>query len=354
MTSGDILIYGAYGYTGELIARLAKERGVAVTLAGRRREALAPLAEELGFPTLAVGLDDSTALRDALKPFKVVLHCAGPFSRTFRAMAEACIAEETHYLDITGEIEVFEGLRHLGSRAEEAGVMLMPGVGFDVVPSDCLAKHLAESLPDATHLELAFKSGGGMSRGTATTVVENIERGGAVREEGIIKPVPTAWKTRWIDYGRGPRKSITIPWGDVSTAFTTTGIPNICVYTAVPPMAVPMLKLSRYMKPILASGPVKRFMLKRARSGPAGPSAEERAKVRTNLWGEVRNAEGETRVARLETPEGYTLTALTGLEVAERVAGGAAEPGYRTPAGLFGADFILEFETTKRTDAAAP
>src|SRR5581483_8285688 len=150
---------------------------------------------------------------------KLVLHCAGPFSRTSAPMVDACLRRGVHYLDITGEVDVFEACAARSDEARARNVMIMPGVGFDVVPTDCLAAHLKRSLPTATTLTLGFQSLAKLSRGTATTMVEHVADGGLVRKDGVLTNVPAAHKTRTIDFGRGPAKAICIPWGDVSTAW---------------------------------------------------------------------------------------------------------------------------------------
>ena len=229
-----MLIYGSNGYTGQLVVEEALAAGVRPILAGRSAAAIEAQAAKYGLDSEVFSLDDLGAMDAALSPATVVIHCAGPFSHTAQAMAEACIRTGTHYLDITGEIEVFEAMAALGDEAKRANVMLMPGAGFDVVPSDCLAAHLKARLPSATELTLAFKAIGKPSRGTATTMIENLHKGGFVRRDGVITKVPSAWKKMNIDYGEGPELSMTIPWGDVSTAFYSTGIPNIEVYMATP------------------------------------------------------------------------------------------------------------------------
>jgi short subunit dehydrogenase-like uncharacterized protein len=344
------LIYGANGYTGELTARAASARGMKPVLAGRSRAALDPLARELGLPLRVFGLDDAKALDEGLAGMGVALHCAGPFSRTAKPMAEACLRSRVHYLDITGEIEVFESLFARGAEAKAAGVMLMPGAGFDVVPSDCLAAHLKRRLPGATHLALAFASSGGFSRGTTTTMVENIGRGGLIRRGGKLVRVPSAWRTRQVDFGRGPLTCVTIPWGDVSTAFHSTGIPNIEVSMAAPWRMRAGMRVQRLLGPLLASGPVKAYLLGRVRSGPPGPSAERRANSRAVLWGEVRDEAGGRAAARLKTPDGYTLTALTSLAIVERVLSGDAPAGFQTPSLAYGPDFVLGIEGVSRED----
>jgi short subunit dehydrogenase-like uncharacterized protein len=348
--SSSFLLYGANGYTGGLVARLAVERGLRPVLAGRDRAKIEPLAAELGLEYKSFALDDGAAIAAALAGFSVVLHCAGPFSRTSKPMADACLKTGTHYLDITGEIAVFESLAARSAEAQAARVMLLPGVGFDVVPSDCLAAHLKKRLPSATKLTLAIQGLGRISHGTATTMVENINRGGLVRRAGRLTPVPAAWRTREVDFGRGPVTATTIPWGDVATAFYSTGIPNVEVYAAIPSSMRSMMKASRFLSPLLASAPVQRFLKKRIKAQPPGPSERERARGASFVWGEVSDDEGQKRVSRLRGPEGYALTAQTALKAVERVIGGAAEPGFQTPSLAYGADFILEIEGVTRED----
>ena len=343
------LLYGANGYTGELIARRAVAEGERPVLAGRSAVSVGNLAAELGLDHRVFALDDAGAVDRGLAGMTAVLHCAGPFSRTAAPMAEACLRARLHYLDITGEIEVFEGMAARHEAARRAGVTLLPGVGFDVVPSDGLAAHLQRRLPSATHLALGFQGSGRLSRGTATTMVENLHRGGAVRRDGRIVPVPAAWKTRVIDFGAGPTAAITIPWGDVATAYHTTGIPNTEVYMAAPRTMRLVLKLARPLAPLLATGLVQARLKRRIQAGPPGPSPAHRARARSRLWGEARDA-SQVVVSRLETLEGYELTSRTALLAVQRVAAGGVATGFQTPGRAFGPDFILAVEPTSRRD----
>src|SRR5687767_1916180 len=155
-------------------------------LAGRNADAVRTQAEALDLQWRAAALDDPAELDAALAGATVVLHCAGPFAHTWRTMSDACLRARAHYLDITGEVAVFEGLAARDVEARSAGIMLLPGTGFDVVPSDCLAAHLARRLPGAVSLSLAFRAIGGASRGTLSTMVEGLGGTGAIRKNGKI------------------------------------------------------------------------------------------------------------------------------------------------------------------------
>jgi short subunit dehydrogenase-like uncharacterized protein len=205
-------------------------------------------------------------------------------------------------------------------------------------------------LPSATKLTLGIQGLGRISHGTATTMVENINRGGLVRRDGRLTPVPAAWKTRLIDFGRGPVSATTIPWGDVSTAYHSTGIPNIEVYAAMPATLRRMMKASRAFSSLLKTSTAQNFLKRRIKAQPAGPSDEERAKGKSFVWGEVLDGSGQRKASRLQGPEGYTLTALTALAIAERVLAGDAPAGFQTPSGAYGADFILNIEGVRRED----
>lgn len=345
----NFIIYGANGYTGELITRVAVERGLKPIIAGRNEAAIKALAEKHGLEFRVFSLDDDAKLDAALNEVATVIHCAGPFSLTSRQMGEACLRTKTHYTDITGEIAVFEACSLADQKAKDAGIMVMPGVGFDVVPSDCLAKHLKDRLPSATHLTLGWYGMGRMSHGTQATMTMNVGKGGAIRRDGKIMSVPAAWRTREIDFGNGVVKTgVTIPWGDVSTAYHSTGILNIEVYTVAPASAIKAMKMSRYLGWLMATGPVQKYLQSKIK--PGGPSDEERAKGKTLLWGEATDDVGNRVESRMQCPEGYTTTAHAALNITEKILAGNFKPGFQTPAKAYGADLILELDGTARQD----
>ncbi len=334
------MIYGANGYTGELAAREAVQRGMTPVLAGRNRQAVEALAGELGLESRVFGLDEAESVKRGLRGMFLVLHCAGPFSKTSEPMLEACLAERVHYLDITGEINVFEACHARHAQAREAGVMVLPGTGFDVVPTDCLAAMLARKLPDATSLVLAFEAGGGPSPGTAKTSVEGLIAGGRVRRDGELREVPLAWKTRTIPFADGPRHAMTIPWGDVFTANLSTGIPDIEVYLAVPPAVSARLKRMRRFRKLIGWGPVRRLLMRRVQRRTRGPDSQRREQSESKIWGEVRNASGRTVQGELRTPNGYDLTVDSSLTIVSQLLENAPTPGFQTPSLLLGPDFV--------------
>jgi len=346
----SLLIYGVTGYTGRLIVDRARAAGLRPILAGRDAAAVRAMAEPHGLTWRVAALHDTTALAALFDGVRVLLHCAGPFSHTFTPMVEACVRHRVHYLDITGELQVFEAIAARDADAMRAGIMLLPGAGFDVVPSDCLAAHLHARLPEATALALGFRALGGVSRGTALTMVENLGRPGWIREHGALRPVPAAFHSRTIDFGDGPKLGVTIPWGDVSTAFHSTGISNVRVYMSVHPKQLAMLRRSRYLGWLLRSGFVQRRLASKVRAAPAGPSERARTEGASLLWGEATAPDGRVVTSRLRGPEGYTLTADTAIRIAQRVLAGDAPAGFQTPSRAYGADFILETPGVSRTD----
>ncbi len=348
-----LLIYGSTGYTGRLIVAEALAHGLRPILAGRNSQMVRAQAEPLGLEWRVARLDTPAELGAALAGTSAVLHCAGPFVHTWGAMADACLRARAHYLDITGEIAVFEGLARRDAEARAAGIMLLPGVGFDVVPSDCLASHLARRLPNAVHLSLAFRALGGASRGTLTTMVENLGSPGAVRRDGKIVAVPQAWRTRRIDFGDGKlRDATTIPWGDVATAYYSTGIPNIEVYISMRPALRRAAIASRWLGPVLRSGIVRRTLTAWLRRGASGPSEVERNRGASLLWGEAVAANGDRVETRLRGASGYVMTAQTAVHLAMKALSGNAPSGFQTPSRAYGPDVILEISGVTRTDAS--
>ena len=327
------MVYGANGYTGRLIAELAKERGETPVLAGRSAEKVRPLAEALLLPWRAFDL-----AHPDLRDIALVLHCAGPFSATSRPMVDACLAAGAHYLDITGEVEVFEAVFVRDAEARERGIVLLPGVGFDVVPSDCLAALLARALPSATRLELAFAPLGRASPGTLKTSIEALPRGGLVRRGGKLVRVPAAHEVRDIRFADKRRTAMSLPWGDVATAWRSTRIPDITVFMSAKPAVIRSARWTRFIAPLLALRPVQEFLKLRIERTIHGPDAGERARGGAELWGRVSDGSQAAEMT-MSVPEGYTLTAHAAVECAKRVLAGAAKPGAWTPSLAFGADF---------------
>ncbi len=343
------LLYGANGYTGKLIAKLASTYNLQPILAGRTEAYIKPLADTLQLPYLIIDLDDTEQLQKALSEVKLVLHAAGPYVYTAKQMIDACLQTGTHYIDINGDISVFEMLKKYDAVAKEENIMLMPGVGFDVVPTDCIALQLKNKMPDATHLKLAFASvGGGLSHGTATTMAGKIGEGGAVRENGIIVRKPLGQKGMWLNFGEKKMFVMTIPWGDVSTAYTTTGIPNIEAYTGMAPKVYKILKFQWAFNWLLRTNFVRNIIKKKIKARPAGPSDEKRKNSSSFVWGEVTNSSGEKQTACISCFDGYTLTAHSSLLISQKILEGNFKVGYQTPAGCYGENLIMEVPNTKK------
>jgi short subunit dehydrogenase-like uncharacterized protein len=329
------MIYGANGFTGRLVAKEAIGCGMRPILAGRRAAPIEALAAEHGLVGRAFDLADTEAACAALAGVSVVANCAGPFSATSRSLIDACIATGTHYLDITGEIDVFVAARSRDAEARRAGIAVCPGVGFDVVPTDCLAAVLKEALPDATHLALGFDVAAAPSAGTAQTMVAGLAVGGRVRADGEIIAVPFAHRSRTIDFGKGATSAVTIPWGDVATAYFSTGIPNIETYAAAPRSTIVVTSMLNFIRPILASGPVQRLLRRWARTAK-GPSESELGGETAYVWGEATNAAGTMRTARTTTPNGYRFTASATVMAIAHVLARSPAGGYYTPSQLMG------------------
>ena len=332
------LIYGAYGYIGALIAREAAKRGLTPILAGRNLSKLQPLAKELNLDMRTFSLDSNAA--EYLSDISIVLHCAGPFKETSEPMIEACLKAGSHYLDITGEIGVFEQAHAISARAKDAGLIICPGVGFDVIPTDCTALKLKEVMPDAIELFLGFDSDSGVSRGTYKTMIQGLESGSTVRKNGKLMSVPLGSQLRAINYGRGHRFSMGIPWGDVSTAYYTTGIENISAWIPTPRTAAAGARLLSGLRPVLSSSPVQKILSNWVDRRASGPDKELRANSPAYIWGEARNAGGLVKVARIQTANVYDLTAYGALEVIRRLLENQFTGGSYTPAMLFGSSLV--------------
>lgn len=347
-----LLVYGATGYVGEEVVRTAVSSGLTTIAAGRNSAKLQRLEEELGVETRVFDLTESAALDRGLADAAVVLNCAGPFKFTAAALVDACLRRGIHYLDITGEIPVFEMIHGRDAEAGRRGVMLLPGVGFDVVPTDCLALYLKQKLPSADRLTMAFQSVGpaGLPPGTQRTAIELLPYGTRVRRDGMLVKAANPAKAISVDFGGGPVIADLITWGDVFTAFHSTGIPNIEDYVATTPAFRRQLAFSRAIGPIARFAPMRRLL---GMSVKPGASRELRALTKTMVWGEATDARGDRVAARIEGPEaGLDWTKMTSLAAARKALDGVTPAGYQTPASAFGAGFVLEGEGVTLVDVA--
>lgn len=340
--SSPVLVYGAYGFTGELVARQAVERGLETIVAGRDPERLARVARALGCESRTFPLTDAEALRRGLRGAAGVVHCAGPFVETAEPMAEACIDERVHYLDVTGEIPAIAALHALGPAARDAGVMLLPAAGFDVVPSDCLAAHLARRLPSPRALTVTIGGLDEISRGTARTLLEQVR---AAKRSGAPRP-----RTRTFDLGTGPVEGIEAPWVDPFTAPRSTGIAEVRAYAVGNVAMRATHRVLRRIAPLLERAWVRDALSTFLARGVPGPEADRRARQRTVVWCEVTDASGARAAAVQQLPDAYTFTALATAEIAARVVKRDAPPGWQTPSSAYGPDLVLAIPGVSRQD----
>jgi len=348
--SDPLVIYGATGYSGRLVTTAAIELGLRPILCGRNEAKLAAMAQPLGLAYRVAGLEEARQLDAALRDVDVVLNAAGPFSHTSPPIVEACLRLGSHYLDLTGEIPVIEALVRHDAAARSARVMIMPAVGFDVVPSDCLAGHVAKRLPGAVSLVFGLTGLVSATPGSAKTLVEHAGYGVKVRRGGVITSVVPGAASRSFDFGAGPQRSMHISWGDVASAYYTTGIPDIDVYYEATPALQAMLLASRYAGWILRT-PASQALLKACMELlPEGPTDEQRAASQMVIVAEARDRRGCCVSSRLRTPEAYTFTGRTAAAVARNVLRGDLEIGFQTPGRVYGADFVLTFAEVSRED----
>lgn len=329
---------------------MAVETGLRPVLAGRDAAKIEKLAAELSLECRVFDLQDPSKVESALKDVTILLHCAGPYLYTSKPMVDACLQTGTHYLDLTGEIPVYEAVARRDAEAKARGVMLLSGTGFDVVPTDCLALHLKQRLPTATHLALAFQSEGpaGLPPGTQKTAIEMMNFGDRVRSAGALVAPAQTIKTRMVDFGKGPVLAARLTWGDVFTAYYSTGIPNIEDYIVMPEATRKQMTLLGQLRPLLKWAPLRNLL---KRGVQPGPTAEQCAQTFVHIWGEVEDQQGRKAVSRLHGPEaGVIWTVRAALAAVLKVLSGSVPAGYQTPATAYGADFVLECEGVTRED----
>ena len=322
--AGSWMLYGAAGYTGTLIAEHACQRGHQPLLAGRSGPAVSALAERLGLPYRELSLGDTGALSAALAGVDLVLNTAGPFLHTAAPLAEACLRAGVHYLDIGNELQAFRTLYDLDQRAQQAGVTIMPGVGFGVVATNCLARHVSEALGGADHLEVASRAAVARAGpGVAASRSENLPFGGWIRRAGRLEASPLGSGVITITFPDGPCSIMPLPTGDLEAAFQATGAQEVTAYAAVPGAPSPLTSETK------ATGP------------PA---------FRSFGWARATGRDGATAEAWLQTGESYAFTAAAAIRAVEETLTRSPR-GALSPAAAFGGGFAFTVSGTTRIDA---
>lgn len=323
--TGRVLVYGATGYTGTLIAEHAADRGLDLAVGGRDPGRVRALAQRLDVPAVTLELDEPTRIAGALEQFDVVLNVAGPFRNTASPLMDAAIAARTHYLDTTAEFATFSLAASRDDAALRAGVMVMSGTGWDVVPTDSLAVYTASKVASPERLAIAIRITGGFSRGSLASAA-GIEHGDAlVRKAGRLVSA-AGIPPRVFDVGAGDEEYLPASMGDLVTAHHSTGLGDIEVYLRTD-SGFPDLD-----------------------DNAAGPTSEERDEGRYHAVAEVVGRDGDTARARIDTPRGYAFTQLSSVEIARRAAAGETRPGFQSPASVYGHDLATTIGDTTITD----
>jgi len=350
--SARLAIYGASGYTGRLLAAVARARGLDAVLVGRSRERLSGVAGRFGFPLRVADTADAAALRAAFSDCAVVVNSASPFPLTAKPVLQACLAAGAHYLDVAGEGPVFGELHRYDEAAKQAGVLVLPGAGFVVAAGDALAAHVVERLPHARRLRLGFSRSDPISRGSFASMLDLTDGYATIRRNGRLLALPAGSLTHAFDFGSGPSEAMLAPWPDPFTAYLTTGIPEIEAYLEADPASRWAYRAVSAFAPALRFPAARRAAELLAQYAPDGPTEAEREATPKVVVAEVEDVYRQRAVARLFTPNVYTFTAHCVTALAERALKGDLKPGFWTPAGLYGPDFVLSLPGVRRDDAA--
>lgn len=355
LTNGQFnwMLYGATGFTGQLILEEALNQGERPIIAGRDPAKVNELAQRFGLPAQVFGLLGSVELvQRNIQGLDAVVNAAGPFAYTYPNMAAACMQEWVDYLDITGEMVVFEKNFDNYMAARSENVRLICGMGFDVVPTDCLAKYVLDELPEASQLEIAILTNGKASAGTMRTMLEHAKRGSWARKEGRLLPERLARVSKTVAFARGEMAVASVPLGDLSTAYRHYQTPNIRAFMALPQKRIEQLnKYATLFQKAMKVKPLRKLVQSLLYDREKmGPDEHLRREGFTECWASATTPEGKRVSARLTSIEAYRMTATCAVKGIQHLRSRADHLPYGalTPAQAFGKDFILELPDTSR------
>ena len=368
-----ILLYGATGYSGRLIAEEAARQmgradcGMDVVLASRDSHRLSALADRLGLAWRAFGLDEQHEVVDALRGFDVLVNAAGPFSETGERLAKSALAAQCHYLDIGGEVDVYKRMDDLGYVARSRELTLVCGAGHTSALSDLML--------DAALAQLGAQAGGPegigavriavqrmqfLSRGSARTMMRmvreqvTVARAASVdgQERLALTHVPVGKIERTFNFGGAegaggadaaePRQRIASAANLIDTLSARNTLRRRQVRAHSVESYIDMSTAMRvaYQWGSLAAPtfqmPLLRGLNQRQVDAlPEGPDREERKRNGHRVVLQIENAWRRPVIDWcLATGDPYELTATLALAVAQRI--GDAPRGWQTPAAVLG------------------
>ncbi len=349
-----ILIYGATGYTGRLIAGRLRDAQINGVVAGRAPDRVRALAEELGVAGRAVTIDEPNRLDEALEEIDVVINAASPFAQTAPALIESCLRTKTHYLDITGELPVFRTAFAYDEDARKRGIMIMPGAALGVVASDCLAVQVAALVPNAKYLRIALLRPDSFSRGTFRAALGLASSRVSIRRNGRMISLPVGRLQRTFDFGEGEKDSVAVSWADVFTAYFSTGIRNIETYFEADFASRALYHFGAPLVDAIQLEPARSLINAVAGVLPEGPLEARRRSERCVIVAEAEDSWRQRRSLRLKTPDGYSFTAEAATAIAGRILRGDFICGFQTPATAYGPDLVFDFHGTERLELHHP
>jgi short subunit dehydrogenase-like uncharacterized protein len=349
-----ILIYGATGYTGRLIAGRLRDSRINGVVAGRAPDRVRALAAELGVAGRAVTIDEPNRLDEALQDVDVVINAASPFAQTAPALIESCLRTKTHYLDITGELPVFRTAFAYDEVARSRGIMIMPGAALGIVASDCLAVQVAALVPSAKYLRIAVLRPDSFSRGTFRAALGLASSRVSIRRNGRMISLPVGRLQRTFDFGEGEKDSVAVSWADVFTAYFSTGIRNIEAYFEANFASRALYEFGAPLVDTMQLEPARTLIAAITDLLPEGPAEGRRRAERCVIVAEAEDSWRRRRSLRLKTPDGYSFTAEAATTIAKRILQGDFNCGFQTPAKVYGADLVFDFHGTEREELRQP
>lgn len=315
-----LLIYGATGFTGIMICHEAARRGLNFEIAGRNKEKLSALSQQLNVAYHVFSVEDISGWEKSLLGKTCLLNIAGPFSETAELAMEACIKYQVHYVDITAEVDIYRLAESKDSAAIASGIMILSGAGL-FSTYDPLAVHTAKRVKNPVTLRSAFQYSGGFTPGSIASSANIINAGILVRINGLIQQLPEA-KPSAFDFGRGPQQCFPTPLGGIVLCYKSTAIPNIEEFFQ---MALPTSKGSDHSTVV---------------NEEINADTQEPSRV----LAEVTGADGTVVRSMAIMPAGYMPTVTAAIEVASRVLNGFYKAGFQSPASVYGEHLLQSLQ----------
>lgn len=349
MENNNWIIYGATGYTANLIIKKAIQMGLPPVLAGRDRSKISSVAKKYGLKYKVFEINDINVIQANIENSNLILNASSNYKLTAQPFINACLASGCHYLDLCGEISVLKKIFEYNELAKYGNITIIPNSGYHSIVTDCFAGYVANLIENPIELNYYLLDASIPSLGTLKSSLDAFLGGGFVLKYNNFENIKMgSIKTR-VEHKNKALTLYASPMAELYLSHISTSIPNINVYLKIPLLYSLLLDyFGDYILKLLQSEK-RTAILNLIDKFVKGPSEAINKKLKSMIGVNVKNLKGDSLTMWLEAPEAYDFTATLSVEAVKLALSGLPS-GVLTPIQAYGCNFLSKFNDIKFFD----